>query len=137
MGARFFDRLPSPASARWGATRFSAALCGAVCLSAALVPAALVPAAFAQEVRRPPAGAQTASAVPAAGAATAVTPDPIFRDPRAALRQGIEGYRAGDFAASVSALKYAADGGQREQVADTVSRLFLRQQSRRPDGQGR
>ena len=32
---------------------------------------------------------------------------------------------------------HAADGGQREQVADTVSRLFLRQQSRRPDGQGR
>jgi TPR repeat protein len=42
----------------------------------------------------------------------AVAPDPLFKDPRSALRQGIQGYQAGDFAASVSALKYAADGGQ-------------------------
>ncbi len=42
----------------------------------------------------------------------AVAPDPLFKDPRAALRKGIEGYQAGNFAASVSALKYAADGGQ-------------------------
>ena len=42
----------------------------------------------------------------------AVAPDPLFKDPRSALRQGIQGYQAGNFAASVSALKYAADGGQ-------------------------
>lgn len=48
---------------------------------------------------------------PQTGAAT-VAVAPIFKDPRAALRQGLEGYQAGDFATSIRALKYAADGGQ-------------------------
>jgi uncharacterized protein len=48
---------------------------------------------------------------PHTGAAT-VAVAPIFKDVRAALRQGIEGYQAGDFVTSVKALKYAADGGQ-------------------------
>jgi TPR repeat protein len=115
MGARFFDRHQSPATARPGAAISGAAFYGWAFLGAACLSAAFAPSAFAQEARRGQAGAQTASAVPAtAGAATAAaaTPDPIFRDPRAALRQGIEGYRAGNFAASVSALKYAAEGGQ-------------------------
>jgi len=50
---------------------------------------------------------------PASGAKAAATaPVPLFKNPQAALRMGIEGYQAGDFAASVPALKYAADGGQ-------------------------
>ena len=48
---------------------------------------------------------------PQTGAAT-VAVAPIFKDPRAALRQGIQGYQNGDFATSVKALKYAADEGQ-------------------------
>lgn len=56
--------------------------------------------------------APAASALePQTGAAT-VAVAPIFKDVHAALRQGLEGYQAGDFAASVKALKYAADGGQ-------------------------
>ena len=35
----------------------------------------------------------------------------MFRDPRAALRAGLESYHAGDAATSVEALRYAADGG--------------------------
>ena len=48
---------------------------------------------------------------PQTGPAT-VAIAPIFKDIRSALRQGIEGYQAGDFVTSVKALKYAADGGQ-------------------------
>lgn len=48
---------------------------------------------------------------PQTGAAT-VAVAPIFKDPRSALRQGLQGYQAGDFVSSVRALKYAADGGQ-------------------------
>lgn len=48
---------------------------------------------------------------PQTGAA-AVAVAPIFKDPRTALLRGIQGYQAGDFAASISALKYAAEGGQ-------------------------
>ena len=40
------------------------------------------------------------------------TPLPMFRDPRAALRAGLESYRAGDPATSVAALRYAAEGGE-------------------------
>lgn len=40
------------------------------------------------------------------------TPLPMFRNPRAALRAGIESYHAGDAANSVAALRYAADGGE-------------------------
>jgi TPR repeat protein len=37
---------------------------------------------------------------------------PLFKDPSAALREGLAGYRAGNFDASVQALQYAAQGGQ-------------------------
>ncbi|PPD46480.1 MAG: hypothetical protein CTY15_00155 [Methylocystis sp.] len=40
------------------------------------------------------------------------TPLPMFKNPRAALRAGIESYHAGDAGASVAALAYAADGGE-------------------------
>lgn len=39
-------------------------------------------------------------------------PLPMFKDPRAALRAGLESYHAGDAATSVAALRYAADGGE-------------------------
>ena len=35
----------------------------------------------------------------------------MFRDPHAALRVGVERYRAGDTATSIEALRYAAEGG--------------------------
>ncbi len=59
-------------------------------------------------------GATCAHALePASNSASVATaPIPLFKDPRAALRMGIQGYQAGDFEASVPALKYAADGGQ-------------------------
>ncbi|MCC3245674.1 sel1 repeat family protein [Methylocystis sp. WRRC1] len=49
---------------------------------------------------------------PAARSAPERTPLPMFKDPRAALRAGIESYHAGDPATSVTALSYAADGGE-------------------------
>jgi TPR repeat protein len=39
-------------------------------------------------------------------------PLPMFKDPRAALRAGLESYHAGDAATSVAALRYAAEGGE-------------------------
>lgn len=36
----------------------------------------------------------------------------MFKDPRAALRAGLESYHAGDSATSVAALRYAAEGGE-------------------------
>ena len=39
-------------------------------------------------------------------------PLPMFKDPRAALRAGLESYHAGDPGASVEALRYAAEGGE-------------------------
>ena len=41
-----------------------------------------------------------------------VAPLALFKNPRAALRQGIETYQKGDVVNSVAALKYAADGGE-------------------------
>lgn len=54
---------------------------------------------------------------PALDAAASQTPArtvplPMFKDPRAALRAGLESYHAGDAGASVEALRYAADGGE-------------------------
>ncbi|TLG75667.1 tetratricopeptide repeat protein [Methylocystis sp. B8] len=37
---------------------------------------------------------------------------PIFKDPRAALRAGLESYHSGDAATSVAALRYAAESGE-------------------------
>jgi TPR repeat protein len=39
-------------------------------------------------------------------------PLPIFKNPQAALRAGLEGYRAGDAHSAIEALKYAANGGE-------------------------
>ncbi|WP_457798404.1 tetratricopeptide repeat protein [Methylocystis sp. S23] len=39
-------------------------------------------------------------------------PLPMFKNPRAALRAGLESYHAGDAATSVAALRYAAEGGE-------------------------
>lgn len=53
---------------------------------------------------------------PALDAASArppeTTPLPMFKNPRAALRAGLESYHAGDAATSVAALRYAAEGGE-------------------------
>ena len=40
------------------------------------------------------------------------TPLQIFKNPQAALRAGLEGFRAGDSNSAVEALKYAAAGGE-------------------------
>jgi hypothetical protein len=37
---------------------------------------------------------------------------PMFKDPRAALRAGLESYHAGNAGNSIEALRYAADGGE-------------------------
>jgi TPR repeat protein len=42
----------------------------------------------------------------------AASPLPMFKDPQAALRAGIESYHAGNAKNSVEALRYAADGGE-------------------------
>jgi TPR repeat protein len=42
----------------------------------------------------------------------ATSPLPMFKDPQAALRVGIESYHAGNTKSSVEALRYAADGGE-------------------------
>jgi hypothetical protein len=42
----------------------------------------------------------------------AAAPLPMFKDPRAALRAGLESYHAGNTKRSVEALRYAADGGE-------------------------
>ncbi|HEY8160901.1 MAG TPA: tetratricopeptide repeat protein [Methylocystis sp.] len=47
-----------------------------------------------------------------AARAPATTPLPMFKNPRAALRAGLESYHAGDAAMSVTALRYAAEGGE-------------------------
>lgn len=57
-------------------------------------------------------GATSVRALEPQTGVAAVAVAPIFKDPRTALLRGIEGYQAGDFASSVSALKYAAEGGQ-------------------------
>ena len=44
--------------------------------------------------------------------AESVAPLKLFKNPRAALRSGIERYSKGDVANSISALKYAANGGE-------------------------
>jgi len=55
-----------------------------------------------------------APALDAAGSrsASATAPLPMFKDPRAALRAGLETYHAGNASHSVEALRYAADGGE-------------------------
>lgn len=44
--------------------------------------------------------------------AAVTAPLPMFKDPRAALRIGLENYHAGNTKKSVEALRYAADGGE-------------------------
>ncbi len=49
---------------------------------------------------------------PAASTAPESGPLPMFKNPRAALRAGLESYHAGDAATSLQALRYAAEGGE-------------------------
>lgn len=49
---------------------------------------------------------------PSATRAPETTPLPMFKNPRAALRAGLESYHAGNAGASVAALRYAAEGGE-------------------------
>jgi uncharacterized protein len=57
--------------------------------------------------------------------AESVKPLELFKDPRAALRSGMENYRKGDVANSIVALKYAADGG--EQLAQwKLGRMYAK-----------
>ena len=49
---------------------------------------------------------------PTIARAPETTPLPMFKNPRAALRAGLESYHAGDAATSVTALRYAAEGGE-------------------------
>lgn len=49
---------------------------------------------------------------PRAAAEAGAQPLSMFKDPRAALRAGLESYHAGDSATSVAALRYAAEGGE-------------------------
>lgn len=86
--------MASPGGRRGGARDF-ALHCSAVCL--------LLAGAGA------PARAFDASEPRNVAAVTA--PLPIFKDPRAALRIGIENYHAGNTKKSLEALRYAADGG--------------------------
>lgn len=44
--------------------------------------------------------------------AASVAPLSLFKDPRTALRRGMETYHKGDMANSIPALKYAANGGE-------------------------
>ncbi|MBY6241042.1 tetratricopeptide repeat protein [Methylosinus sp. Sm6] len=44
--------------------------------------------------------------------AAVTAPLPMFKDPRAALRIGLENYHAGNTKKSLEALRYAADGGE-------------------------
>jgi TPR repeat protein len=59
---------------------------------------------------RAPAAAFDASEPRNVAAVTA--PLPMFKDPRAALRIGLESYHAGNTKKSLEALRYAADGGE-------------------------
>jgi hypothetical protein len=76
----------------------------------AALPAGLFAASFAMLVTAFVAPAPALDA-PAARA-PATTPLPMFKNPRAALRAGLESYHAGDAAMSVTALRYAAEGGE-------------------------
>jgi len=49
---------------------------------------------------------------PPATRAPETTPLSMFKNPRAALRAGLESYHAGNAGASVAALRYAAEGGE-------------------------
>lgn len=74
------------------------------------LPAGLFAASFAMLVTAFVAPAPALDAPSARAPET--TPLPIFKNPRAALRAGLESYHAGDAATSVTALRYAADGGE-------------------------
>jgi uncharacterized protein len=76
----------------------------------AALPAGLLAASFAMLVTAFVAPAPALDA-PAARAPE-TTPLPMFKNPRAALRAGLESYHAGDAATSVTALRYAAEGGE-------------------------
>jgi uncharacterized protein len=74
------------------------------------LPAGLFLASFAMLVTAFVDPAPALDAPPARAPET--TPLPMFKNPRAALRAGLESYHAGDAATSVTALRYAAEGGE-------------------------
>jgi TPR repeat protein len=79
-------------------------------LRRAALPASLFAASFAMFVT---AFVDPAPALDAPAArAPETTPLPMFKNPRAALRAGLETYHNGDAATSVAALRYAAEGGE-------------------------
>jgi uncharacterized protein len=79
-------------------------------INRAALPAGLFAASFTMLVTAFVDPAPALDAPPARAAE--ITPLRIFKDPRAALRAGLESYHAGDAATSVAALRYAADGGE-------------------------
>lgn len=79
-------------------------------LKRAALPASLFLASFAMLVTAFVDPAPALDAPPARAPET--TPLPMFKNPRAALRAGLESYHAGDAATSVAALRYAAEGGE-------------------------
>ena len=80
-------------------------------LRRAALPASLFAASLAMLVT---AFVDPAPALDAPGdhAPTETAPLPMFKDPQAALRVGLQSYHSGDAANSVEALRYAADGGE-------------------------
>jgi TPR repeat protein len=63
--------------------------------------------------------------------ANSKAPLPLFKSPQQAQKRGLDLYRAGNFEASVDALKYAADGGQQ------IAQWKLGQMYASGDGVGR
>jgi TPR repeat protein len=91
---RISDTMPRTTTQQISRFCIAVAVCGcAVAISAAMS------RAFALDSQPTPPGSASAAL-------------PLFKDPSAALREGLAGYRAGNFEASVQALQYAAQGGQ-------------------------
>jgi TPR repeat protein len=91
---RISDTMPRTTTQQISRFCIAVAICGcAVAISAAMS------RAFALDSQPTPPGSASAAL-------------PLFKDPSAALREGLAGYRAGNFEASVQALQYAAQGGQ-------------------------
>lgn len=78
----------------------------------ATLPAWLAAASAAMLLTAFAAPAPALDATKADSAAAASKPLPMFKNPRAALRAGLESYHAGDAATSIPALRYAAEGGE-------------------------
>src|SRR5579872_5097607 len=69
-------------------------------------------AGFAAVVAVMGAGAQVSAFDGTSDVATNKVPLPIFKNPQAALRAGLEDFKSGDQRSGIEALKYAAAGGE-------------------------